>query len=121
MSQSDAKQRLSAYDAFDALFDDETLAELTRNDELTERLAQIVGDGLDMIEALMVDGEPDMQLAAVVKILPLAVKVLDKRQNATLDRIADELRRMFAEVFPAAEDAVATFDALIADELDAGS
>lgn len=103
--------------AFDALFDDETLAELTRNDELTERLAQIVGDGLDMIEALMVDGEPDMQLAAVVKILPLAVKVLDKRQNATLDRIADELRRMFAEVFPAAEDAVATFDALIADEL----
>ena len=104
---------LDSFAAFDALFDDDTLEELTRSDQLTERLAEIVSDGLSIIESLMVDGEPDMQLAAVVKILPLATKVLDKRQNATLDRIADELRKMFGEVFPDHAAIEAQFEELL--------
>jgi hypothetical protein len=109
---ADQAARLSAYDAFDALFDDEALDGLTQSDELSDRLAELVSDGLTLIEAMMVDGDDDFRLTAILKILPLAVRVLDKRQNATQDRIAQTMRAMFTEIFPDRLAVEQTFDAL---------
>ena len=97
-------------DAFDALFDDDILAQLAADDRLTDRLIDIVETGLNVVELILASGDINSQLAALQKILPLATKVADKRQDATFARIGEELRAMFGEVFPnrqAIEDAYA--------------
>lgn len=97
-------------DAFDALFDDDILAQLAADDRLTDRLIDIVETGLNVVELILASGDINSQLAALQKILPLATKVADKRQDATFARIGEELRSMFGEVFPnrqAIEDAYA--------------
>lgn len=108
-------------DAFDALFDDELLTQLASEDRLTERLVAIVELGLDIVEKIMLTGDDASQLAALQKILPLATKVADKRQDTMYARIGEELRAMFAEVFPdrqAIEDAYADRFAVEGDDAD---
>lgn len=98
-------------DRFDALFDDDTLAaELASDDRLTQRLVGIVELGLDVVEELILTGDTATQLGALQKILPLATKVADKRQDAMYARIVEVAREMLMEVFPdrqAIEDAYA--------------
>lgn len=91
----------TALDRFDALFTDDDTADLfTSSDQLTDRLVEIVETGLDVIEAIMVDGEASIQIAALQKILPLATKVAEKRQDATFANITEVMRQMMFEVFP---------------------
>ena len=70
-------------DAFDALFDDDILAQLAADDRLTDRLIDIVETGLNVVELILASGDINSQLAALQKILPLATKVADKRLDAT--------------------------------------
>ena len=71
-------------DAFDALFDDDILAQLAADDRLTDRLIDIVETGLNVVELILASGDINSQLAALQKILPLATKVADKRASFLL-------------------------------------
>lgn len=89
-----------ALDRFESLFDDEAALILSDSDILTDRLVELVETGLDVIEAILADGSEDMKIAALTKILPLATKVAEKRQDQSLAHIITEARNMMLEVFP---------------------
>lgn len=90
----------TAFDRFEALFTDETAELLSTSDALSDRLVEIVELGLDTIEAMIVDGDDQLQIAALQKILPLATKVAEKRQDASTANMLEVMRQMMMEVFP---------------------
>lgn len=92
-----------AHDAlaeFEALFDEDSADAIAESDQATERIISIMNLGMDVIEDIIMNGEPNAQIAALTKIFPLAVKVAERRTDAELNRVVKTCQAMFLEIFP---------------------
>ena len=110
---------------FEALFNDEAADELAKSDRATDRLVDLLELSVDAVEHMILHGEPTAKLNAIAKILPLATKVAEKRQNAEMDRVIQTARAMFLEMFPERaaieelnEEIDAEFEIPVFEELD---